>query len=288
MNSWKTLTLCIIAYSFVACSAKKNVTLPNNSSQSISASNSGNKKAPATTTYAKSSSTQQYINKYKQVAIDEMHRTGIPASITLAQAIFESSSGNSDLATSANNHFGIKCTSDWQGPTYHKDDDRPNECFRKYPHAEGSFRDHSEFLKRPRYAGLFKLERTDYQGWANGLKTAGYATNPQYGPKLIEVIERYELYKFDKSASKDPVASSGDRGSLYFEQKPVNEEGKIASKSTQSDNEEVVPAGFYRVKAGDTLYGIAKKFNTKVENIVTWNNLESYSIAVGQLLKISK
>ncbi|MCO4293423.1 glucosaminidase domain-containing protein [Solitalea sp. MAHUQ-68] len=288
MNIWKFFTLCIIAYSFTACSAKKNLSASGTNSQHVSTINPVSGKSGNTTTYAKSNSTQQYINKYKQVAIEEMRRTGVPASITLAQGIFESASGNSDLALKANNHFGIKCTSDWQGESYNKDDDRPNECFRKYPHAEGSFHDHSEFLKRPRYAALFKLDPTDYQSWANGLKTAGYATNPQYAPKLIELIERYELYKYDKTAIKEPIASGESKGQLYFEQKPVNEEGKITAKTNQTVDEDVVPAGHYRVKPGDTLYGIAKKFNAKVENIVTWNNLESYSIAVGQLLKVSK
>lgn len=285
MNIWKTFTLCFITLSLASCSASKT-SVNSRSQANVASSGTGNS---AVSSYPKSNSTQQYINKYKQIAIDEMRRTGIPASITLAQGIFESASGNSDLALQANNHFGVKCTSDWSGETYHKDDDKPNECFRKYPHAEGSFHDHSQFLQRPRYAALFKLDPTDYKGWANGLKAAGYATNPQYGPKLIELIERYELNKFDKAGQKDMVIASTNRGSLYFEQKPVNEDGSIKkTTSLPSTADEVVPEGFYRVKAGDTLYGIAKKFNVKVENIVTWNNLESYSIEVGQKLKVSK
>ncbi|UKJ07433.1 glucosaminidase domain-containing protein [Solitalea lacus] len=286
MNSWKTFTLCFFTLFFTACSVNKKTSTTKSLGGTSPETTKGNTRPTGDKNYPKSNSTQQYINKYKDIAVKEMRRTGIPASITLAQGIFESSSGNSDLAINANNHFGIKCTSDWQGEGYQKDDDKPNECFRKYPHAEGSFHDHSEFLKRPRYAALFKLEPTDYTSWANGLKTAGYATNPQYGPKLIELIERYELYRFDKHGAKDAIATTGNRGSLYFEQKQTNEGDK--QQTVFASAEEILPAGQYRVKAGDTLYGIAKKFNTKVENIVTWNNLESYSIEVGQVLKVSK
>jgi flagellum-specific peptidoglycan hydrolase FlgJ len=116
-----------------------------------------------------------YIDRFKAIAIQEMNLYGIPASITLAQGLFESGSGNGELARVANNHFGIKCTSDWKGKGYYKDDDNHNDCFRVYDKPEDSFRDHSEFLKRPRYAKLFQLDKNDYVGWANGLKAAGYA-----------------------------------------------------------------------------------------------------------------
>lgn len=126
-----------------------------------------------------------------------MRKYGIPASIILAQGILESSNGNSDLARYANNHFGIKCTSEWHGKSYYKDDDKKDECFRKYPDADASYRDHSEFLSRPRYATLFKLRQNDYKGWAYGLKKAGYATNPKYPELLIGLIEKHKLYKYD-------------------------------------------------------------------------------------------
>jgi flagellum-specific peptidoglycan hydrolase FlgJ len=141
--------------------------------------------------------TEEYIATYKKIARKEMKRNGIPASITLAQGILESGSGNSELARRARNHFGIKCTSDWQGKTYHVDDDRPNECFRRYRHVEHSFHDHSEFLKKKRYSQLFELDRDDYKGWAKGLKRAGYATNPKYPQLLINLIEKHKLYKYD-------------------------------------------------------------------------------------------
>ena len=140
-----------------------------------------------------------YIDKYSDIAIKEMKRTGVPASITLAQGILESNAGQSVLATKGNNHFGIKCHNDWKGKTMKMDDNAPKECFRVYPNAEASFRDHSDFLRsRDRYKSLFELKQTDYKGWARGLKKAGYATDPGYADKLITLIEDYELYRFDK------------------------------------------------------------------------------------------
>ncbi len=141
----------------------------------------------------------RYIERYKQVAIDEMVRTKIPASITLAQGIFESGAGASPLARNTNNHFGIKCKGEWSGEKYYHDDDNPQECFRVYEHAEASYADHSDFLLiRPRYMGLFQLPILSYKYWALGLKEAGYATNPKYATMLIAYIEDYKLYEFDK------------------------------------------------------------------------------------------
>lgn len=142
--------------------------------------------------------TEEYIEKYKSVAIAEMHRTRIPASITLAQGILESGSGNSRLAAEAKNHFGIKCKKDWTGPSIREDDDAPQECFRAYATVEESYRDHSEFLlKSSRYAFLFDLHPHDYKGWAEGLKKAGYATNPNYPQLLITSIEKHNLHQYD-------------------------------------------------------------------------------------------
>ena len=144
---------------------------------------------------------EQYIETYKDVAIREMKEHGIPASITLAQGLLETGSGNSALAREAKNHFGIKCHKGWEGDTYYMDDDEENECFRKYDNVDDSFRDHSLFLvNRPRYAALFDLEITDYEGWAKGLKAAGYATNPKYAQLLIDRINLYDLSKYDKIA----------------------------------------------------------------------------------------
>ncbi len=152
--------------------------------------------------------TSEYIGKYKDDAIRDMMKMGVPASITLAQGILESESGNSDLARYANNHFGIKCHKDWTGETYHKDDDEKDECFRKYRSVLESFDDHGRFLReRSRYAFLFELEISDYSGWAHGLKKAGYATNPKYADLLIKLIEEHDLHKYDAGGMKKPVTT---------------------------------------------------------------------------------
>ncbi|MBN2669811.1 MAG: glucosaminidase domain-containing protein [Bacteroidales bacterium] len=158
-------------------------------------------------------SSNEYIELYKELAIKEMKRTGIPASITLAQALLESGNGNSDLAKTANNHFGIKCHSSWTGKKVYKDDDAKNECFRKYPTVYESYIDHSDFIvKGQRYAFLFEYESTDYKKWAHGLKKAGYATSSTYATRLIEIIERYELFKYDSETNK-PIPESDSKES---------------------------------------------------------------------------
>lgn len=153
----------------------------------------------------KNTAYQNYIEQYKDLAIEQMKRHQIPASITLAQGLFESGAGLSTLAKKSNNHFGIKCHNDWKGKRTYHDDDRKNDCFRVYPTVRDSYEDHSRFLHRPRYSRLFDLKITDYKGWARGLKACGYATLPTYAQKLIEVIELYELYKYDsgKYSSKN-------------------------------------------------------------------------------------
>ncbi len=146
-----------------------------------------------------------YISVYKAKAVNEMLVHGIPASITLAQGMLESGNGNSDLAVNANNHFGIKCHKEWCGPSFIKDDDEKNECFRKYENVSESYNDHSLFLKtRPRYAFLFQLAKTDYVAWAKGLKSAGYATHPEYAEKLIDLIEKNKLFELDTLKSLIP------------------------------------------------------------------------------------
>lgn len=141
---------------------------------------------------------EEYISEWKEVATKKMKEHGIPASITLAQGLLESGNGNSELAKKSNNHFGIKCTPDWTGGRTYHDDDKKDDCFRVYKDAAQSYEDHAKFLQKPRYASLFELKPTDYEGWAKGLKKAGYATDPQYPSKLIALIERYELHKLDK------------------------------------------------------------------------------------------
>ena len=140
---------------------------------------------------------EAYVNTYKEIAIQEMLRSGVPASITLAQGVLESQFGESDLVKSSNNHFGIKCKTEWTGPKVYHDDDEKGECFRVYATAEESYKDHSEFLKtRPHYAFLFKLDPTDYEGWAKGLKKAGYATSVTYPQQLLKVINDYNLQQY--------------------------------------------------------------------------------------------
>lgn len=142
---------------------------------------------------------QEYVDQWSSVAIEQMNRYRIPASITLAQGLLESGAGRSELAREGNNHFGIKCHNGWTGPTVYKDDDQRNDCFRSYKTARESYEDHSRFLVNGRrYQSLFSLKMTDYKGWARGLKAAGYATNPKYADRLIEIIEVYKLYEYDK------------------------------------------------------------------------------------------
>lgn len=140
-----------------------------------------------------------YVEQFASLAVEEMYRSGVPASITLAQGLLESRYGLSELAVKGNNHFGIKCHNNWKGKKIYYDDDRKGECFRKYPSPELSYRDHSDFLRyRDRYKFLFDYKITDYKSWAHGLKKAGYATDPAYASKLIRIIEDYKLYEYDR------------------------------------------------------------------------------------------
>lgn len=168
---------------------------------------------------------EEYINTYKGHAIKKMKEHGIPASITLAQGILESGCGNSPLARQGNNHFAIKCHKGWTGETIYENDDLPNECFRKYKSAEGSYEDHSLFLRgQSRYAFLFDLPPTDYKAWAKGLKKAGYATAPTYAEMLIKIIEDSKLYQYDTGVEVEVEAPSKGKGKTYG---IVNDKGKI-------------------------------------------------------------
>lgn len=163
---------------------------------------------------------EAYIARYSPIAVRHMKEYKIPASITLAQGLLESASGNSELARNANNHFGIKCHNGWEGETYLKDDDAKNDCFRKYKSPEESYADHALFLTtRSRYASLFELGTTDYKGWAHGLKAAGYATNPSYAERLIQLIERYELHKFDNGSGGPDLGGKGKRRNIFAKSK---------------------------------------------------------------------
>lgn len=174
---------------------------------------------------------QAYISQYAPVAQDQMNRHGIPASITLAQGLLESGAGTSTLATKANNHFGIKVTSDWTGPYILRDDDKPNEKFRVYKSAGESYEDHSLFLKRSRYQSLFSLDRTDYKGWAHGLKKCGYATSPTYAENLINIIELYNLAIYDGANGRkyDGVANTSQSYSINPQAEVVGPKTSVSS-----------------------------------------------------------
>lgn len=222
-----------------------------------------------------------YIDRFKDIAIQEMNLYGIPASITLAQGLFESGSGNGELARVANNHFGIKCNSEWKGKSYYKDDDNVNDCFRVYDRPEDSFRDHSEFLKRPRYAKLFMLDKNDYVGWANGLKAAGYATNPNYPKLLINVIQKYNLEQYDRPETDAQKEKREDRVLTQ-----INDNAIVAAKDSVTQTN---PASkLYTVITGDTLYSISRRFGLTVEELKGLNNLADSNIRIGQRLIVVK
>lgn len=213
-----------------------------------------------------------YVNQFKQIAQDNMRNHGIPASIALAQGILESGAGTGRLATIANNHFGIKCHKEWTGESVSHDDDALGECFRKYTQPQQSYTDHSLFLtSRPWYQPLFKLEKNDYKGWANGLKKAGYATDPKYPAKLIGIIERYQLQQYDAEVL-----------GLEFSPQPTPNLTKTEEKPTVTPPTE----NGHIVAQGETLYSISKKYNTTVEALKTLNNLKDNAISIGQTLII--
>ena len=228
--------------------------------------------------------TASYISKFKTIAITEMNKYGIPASITLSQALLESGTGNSDLAKYANNHFGIKCTSDWKGKGYYKDDDQKDDCFRVYNNPEESFKDHSEFLKRKRYAALFELDKDDYEGWAKGLKAAGYATNPKYPDLLINIIEKYNLKQYDRKEGEVEKIKREDRVLSDIN----NNIPKEKAKDKTTDAPPLIAGNKYVVQQGDTLYNISKRFGLTVDELKGLNNMAVADIRVGQELIVKK
>lgn len=180
---------------------------------------------------AQSSPRTEYILKYSQIAVDEMNRSGIPASITLAQGILESGNGLSELAKKSNNHFGIKCHGTWNGEKVYHDDDAKGECFRAYKKVRHSYEDHTDFLVRgSRYESLFELKPTDYKGWAKGLKKAGYATAPDYADKLIRIIEDEELHRFDLRNTA-PLVASEDTLMVRYNGPTINGKGKLVTNA---------------------------------------------------------
>lgn len=233
-------------------------------------------------------STEEYIKTYKDIAIKKQKEYKIPASITLAQGILESGSGNSNLAKKANNHFGIKCHKGWKGKTYTMDDDAKDECFRKYKKVEDSYRDHSQFLtQRGRYSFLFEYKITDYKKWAYGLKKAGYATNPKYPQLLISIIERYDLAKYDREAlgkskkkTKKGVVSSTISISGY---KHVDtwESGR---KIYKNNGKKLII-----IEKGDTFWGLAEEFEIYSWQFRKYNDLKKdHVLKIGEVIYIQK
>ncbi|MGD0341332.1 MAG: glucosaminidase domain-containing protein [Bacteroidales bacterium] len=249
----------------------------------------------ASSVNASDADAQAYIERFGSLAVSEMKRTGVPASITLAQGMIESDFGRSTLAMQGNNHFGIKCHDDWTGPAIRHNDERRNECFRKYSRPEDSFYDHSDFLKsESRYKELFNLSQTDYKGWAHGLKKAGYATNPDYAGMLIRKIEENNLYYFDTGKLPAPESKN-----IVPEEKTMNES---APSSSQGDQQKVnngnaaVPARVSRVmennriqyivvKDGETREMIENEFQLLKWELIKYNELDaSFSPVAGQIL----
>lgn len=238
--------------------------------------------------------TEDYIELWKNSAIEQMHQFKIPASITLAQGILESGNGNSKLARHANNHFGIKCHENWEGGTFYQDDDEANECFRSYTNASESYVDHSLFLKnRPRYSNLFSLSMTDYKGWAHGLKSAGYATNPKYASLLIDLIEKYNLAQFDMvpmpEKQEDFLIVTTNPVTNITELESPQTAGEIDLTETKHNvYENKKSVHFVVVQKGDTFYRIAEEFNLGMWQLYKYNELGKRDVLhEGEIIYIS-
>lgn len=274
------LFVCAFLFFLTSCASKRSGALssPNHKKGTASTNNSSSGRSGGT-----SLSGLNYIEAYKGIAIREMNQYGIPASIKLAQAILESGNGNSYLAREANNHFGIKCGGVWKGKSVTRSDDNPNDCFRVYKDPEESFKDHSQFLLRKRYEKLFALNKNDYKGWARGLKDAGYATNPRYPELLIDLIERYELYQYDRVETYVEKERREEKLETIIEQ-------KVATEPVVKEEQIKTPVAMiiHEVKASQTLYSISKQFGVSVDTIKELNNLTTDNLSIGQLLVISK
>ena len=231
-----------------------------------------------------------YISQYKDLAIVEMKRTGVPAAITLAQGIHESGAGKSELASASNNHFGIKCKSNWTGESVRHNDDAKGECFRKYPAVEDSYKDHSDFLRNgQRYASLFSLDPFDYQGWANGLKNAGYATNPKYPQVLVKLIEDYGLQNYTFIAlGKTPdnqtgevIVSNKEPGKIQpgMNNRVKDESVVTVVKTYPTDEFKINDTKVVFVKKGTSFLAIAKQYDVDLSKIFEFNEINRTEIA---------
>jgi len=263
----KIYTVLIISLLIVSCGSKKHTVRTETTKEVVKkevvvvpVKKKSTVKITKKKTY--SDSKLAYIDMYSEIAMEEMRKYKIPASITLSQGILESRSGQSGLTLKSNNHFGIKCHKGWNGGRTYHDDDEKGECFRVYKNPETSFKDHSLFLaERSRYSNLFKLKITDYKGWAKGLRKAGYATDKAYPKKLIAIIEKYQLYKYDD---------------------------KVLGKRRKRNEKVAKPAEFLTVVKGDTLFSIAKKYGLTVNQLKSINGLDGDGISIGQKIFIKK
>ena len=224
----------------------------------------------------RNSAYEDYINRYKDIAIEQMMRHRIPASITLAQGLLESGAGKSLLTVSSNNHFGIKCHNEWTGRRFYKDDDIKDDCFRVYDNARESFEDHSKFLLRPRYQSLFSLKTTDYKGWARGLKACGYATNPQYADKLIGLIELYGLYEYDYAKKYDKFIATHSG---------VNTSGHYANHRIYYRNK-----NYYLVaNGGETFKSLAEEVGVSYRKLAKYNERDKKDVlSKGDIIYMEK
>ena len=245
----------------------------------------------------KSEYVTEYINSYKQLAVDEMIRTGVPASITLAQGIHETEAGRSELVLKSNNHFGIKCKTGWDGEKVYHDDDARGECFRSYPSSEDSYADHSNFLKRgPRYAFLFDIDPTDYKAWAYGLKKAGYATNARYSQILIKLIETYNLQDYSLIAlgklPPDGLLTNAKKEIVDSVSIPAPE--VIVSVSSEENTAPVItyPTGEFSInktrvvfaKSGTSLLALAQQYDLSLSRLLDFNDLDREDVLVNDQL----
>lgn len=244
-----------------SCGSSRKVVVQNKKQPKQKVETAVKKEKPLVKNITNREKIERYIEKFGPIARKEMQAYGIPASITLAQGILESGMGYGRLATEANNHFGIKCHKTWTGKRIYHDDDKKGECFRVYSNPETSYRDHSLFLKnRSRYAFLFDIRTSQYKAWAKGLKKAGYATDPKYPDKLIRLIERFDLTRFDDKKMKSSTI-------VKEKSKPKSDRVHVVSK-------------------GDTLYSVSKKYNITLERLIRVNKIKDQTIYLGQELTI--
>ncbi|MFR9504247.1 MAG: glucosaminidase domain-containing protein [Rikenellaceae bacterium] len=238
---------------------------------------------------------QEYVDRYKKIAISHMEKYGIPASITLAQGILESDCGNSQLAANSNNHFGIKCKSYWTGRTVYYDDDEKGECFRAYNSVEKSYEDHAIFLdSSPRYDSLFAYSSSDYKSWAHGLKAAGYATAPHYANLLIKIIEDEQLYLLDKDNGEKLYAArskAGENVVIKEEEKEIDPDNFSVTINAHKGYNIERTNGLYftRAKSGDTIDTIAEAFEISSSNLRRFNDLDKKSkLSSGDVIFIER